>query len=343
MFENLQSPAASYAPLMDWLLGPVRQALLVTALELDLPGLLSQTGDPQELAARLGAHPGNLVRLLDGLTALGLARKEKGRYANSLMADLYLRRDRETWLGDMLVSLIPIQQANLERLTDLVRQGPPERGGTRRLDNPEHWQRAARYLANYQKAGLGRLAADLAEALPEFPAMKCMLDLGGGPGLVGMTILERHPALHCTLCDQPPVATVAQELARERGLAERMSFIAGDYNQVDLGAGYDLIWASHCLYYVKERTAFIARLLEALNPGGVLLCLHEGLTDERSAPPYYVLSRLSLALEGQDVSFNQGELAQHMREAGFASVESRPLQLATDVTWLDVGRKQALA
>jgi len=339
MSANLQTMGVSYAPLMDWLLGPVRQALLQSALELDLPGLLTETGDPQALSRRLGAHQGNLVRLLDGLTALGLAEKHDGHYANTPLADLYLRRDRQTWLGDMLLSLIPMQQANLGRLGELTLHGPPEVKGEKRLDSPEHWQRAARYLANYQRAGLGRLAADLAEALPEFPGFRLMLDLGGGPGLVGAAILERHPPLHCVLCDQPPVVAVAQELAQSQGLAGRMSFIAGDYNQVDLGQGYDLIWASHCLYYVKERTALMKRLLEALNAGGVLLCLHEGLTNQRSAPPYYVLSRLSLAMEGQDVSFDQGELAEHMRQAGFAQVESRPMELATGLTWLDVGRK----
>jgi SAM-dependent methyltransferase len=339
MSANLQNTGVSFAPLMDWLLGPMRQALLQTALELDLPGLLTETGDPQELAQRLGAHQDNLVRLLDGLTALGLAEKHSGRYSNTPLADRYLRRDRQTWLGDMLLSLIPMQQSNLGRLSELVLQGPSEGKGEQRLDSPEHWERAARYLANYQRAGLGRLAADLAEALPEFPGFRRMLDLGGGPGLVGAAILERHPSLHCVLCDQPPVAAVAQELAQAQGLAERMSFIAGDYNQADLGQGYDLIWTSHSLYYVKDRTAFMERLLQALNPGGVLLCLHEGLTAERSHPPYYVLSRLSLALEGQDVSFDQGELAAHMRQAGFARVESQSIELATGLTWLDVGRK----
>jgi len=37
-----------FGPLADWLLGPIRLALLDAAIKLELPDLLSKTGQPWE-------------------------------------------------------------------------------------------------------------------------------------------------------------------------------------------------------------------------------------------------------------------------------------------------------
>ncbi len=70
-----------------------------------------------------------------------------------------------------------------------------------------------------------------------------------------------------------------------------------------------------------------------------MVCLHEGLTLERTRPAGIVLSRLSLALEGQDVSFEQGKIAAYLKEAGFTRVESRTVNLGVDEWELVTARK----
>lgn len=328
-----------FAPLADWLLGPIRLALMDAAMELELPDLLAKTGDPDKLASRLKVHRQNLCLFLDALTGLGLAEKKDGFYYNTPLADRYLRRDRETWLGEMLHNLRNIQHRNLDNLVELIRSGPSELKGEKRLDSEEQWKNFASHLINYQKADLAHLAADIAESLPEFPHAKKMLDLGGGPGLAGMAILQRHPRLEGVLCDMPSMIHVAREQAQAKGLQGRMTYISGDYNQVDLGESYDLIWTSHALYYVQNFSHFFSRIYNSLNPGGVFLSLHEGLSNERTFPPYHVLARISLALEGQDVSFSQGFISEKMRESGFAKIDSQSLELSMGPVWLDIARK----
>jgi predicted TPR repeat methyltransferase len=224
-------------------------------------------------------------------------------------------------------------------MVELIRNGPSELKREKRLDSEEQWKSSADHLVNYQKACLARLAADIAESLPEFPHLKKMLDLGGGPGLAGMAILQRHPRLEGVLCDMPSMVNVAREQAQAKGLQERMAYIPGDYNQVDWGEGYDLIWASHALYYVQNFSHFFTRIYNSLNPDGVFVSLHEGLSNERTFPPYHVLARISLALEGQDVSFSQGFIAEKMRESGFTKIDSQSLELSMGPVWLDIARK----
>lgn len=331
---------SGFAVVEDWLLGPVRLAVLETALELGIADILAETGDPAEVARRLGAHPGNTLLFLDALTTMGLAEKREGRFANTSLAERHLRRTSGTYFGGLVENLKTLQLRNLDRLAALVRQGPPaELKREKRLDEEAHWRAAAHGLACYQRSGLARLAADLVAALPEAQRLRRLLDLGGGPGIAGMEIVERHPGMTGVLCDLPTVAEVAREEIAARGLEDRMSVLPGDYNALDLGAGYDLVWASNTLYYARDLPAFLAKAHAALQPGGVFLSLHEGLEGERTRPAFHVLSRLPLALEGQDVSFEAGQIARAMLEGGFQTVESRELLLPMGAVRLDVGRK----
>ena len=338
--EYVDAGGMGFAPLTEWFLGPVKMALVRVAIELGVPDLLWNTGGLSALSARLGAHERNLERLLDGMAAMDLIQKQgPGLYANTRFSDMYLRTTRPTYLGEMVINLCRMQHSNLESLRDLVFSGPPEISPEKRITSEAHWQASARHLAAYHKAGIAEWAAGLVEELPEFPAMHRMLDLGGGPGLIGMAMLGRNPRLLGVLCDLPPVIKVAREEASALGLIQRMTFIEGDYNEVDLGRDYDLIWASHNLYFAKDLDGFLAMLHQRLNPGGVFISLHEGVSDHRTRPPACVLSRLNLAMEGQDRIMEYGVIARAMQSAGFASITSSRVDHFMGPLQLDIARK----
>nr|MBC8275302.1 methyltransferase [Chloroflexota bacterium] len=64
-----------------------------------------------------------------------------------------------------------------------------------------------------------------------------------------------------------------------------------------------------------------------------------GLTHERTKPDFVVISMLPMALVGQDMCFDQGEIADSMLRAGFKSVRSRTLESPWGTADLDIGRK----
>ncbi|MCG8551865.1 MAG: class I SAM-dependent methyltransferase, partial [Desulfobacterales bacterium] len=191
------------------------------------------------------------------------------------------------------------------------------------------WERAVAHLAVGQRAGMAAIYADLVQKLPEFEGITKLLDLGGGPGLIGAEILDRLPGAKGVLLELPAIIPLARQELEKQGAAERISFIAGDYNDVDLGHGYDLIWASHNLYFVKDRPSFFRRIKNALADNGVFICVHEGLTHEQTAPASIVLMRLSSALEkeGQYLSFEKGEIVAGLKQAGFGRVDSKMIGL----------------
>ena len=326
---NREFPAAM-DPIFDIMVGPVRMAVLEAALELKIADVLEGGGMDREEIARalgIGTSPEALGHFLDGMAAMDFLEKWSGIYRCTDFASRYLNSKSPLYMKGFVDRIKAMQHKNLTRIAEIVRTGPPKVEDCERLDSEGKWKAAVAHLAAYQRAGMARAAVDLIERHPGFPRAGTFLDLGGGPGLVGAELVKRHPGLRGVLLDQPAVVRLAEKELETEGVLGRISRIAGDYNEVDLGGGYDVVWASHNFYYVRDRAGFFDRLKAAMNPSGVLFCLHEGLTHERTRPPEIVLSRLSLALEGQDVSFDLGEIAAHLRAAGFGSVESRPLDL----------------
>ena len=76
--ENL-ADELPFASLSDWLVAPVRMALLGLALELELPDILEEVHSVSGIAAHLKKNCGRAVdasrleSLMDGMVAAGLA------------------------------------------------------------------------------------------------------------------------------------------------------------------------------------------------------------------------------------------------------------------------------
>ncbi len=330
-------------PLFDILAGPVKMAVLEAALDLKVADVLEH-GMPVQAVARaldIRTDPKGLGFFLDSMAAMGFLEKQDGTYRNTGFALRYLHSDSPLYMKPFITRMKGMQHKNLGRITDIVRNGPPGVEKSEVLASEATWEKAVAHLAAYQRAGMAYRAADLVQALPEFKDARKLLDLGGGPGLMGAEMVRRHPCLKGVLMDQAAIIHLAEKEIRKEGLEQRISFISGDYNETDFGSGYDIVWASHNLYYVRDPRHFYARLGQALTDKGVVACLHEGLTRERTRPAGIVLSRLSLALEGQDVSFEQGQIAGYLKEAGFARVESRIVNLGVDDWELVTARKTA--
>jgi hypothetical protein len=86
--------------------------------------------------------------------------------------------------------------------------------------------------------------------------------------------------------------------------------------------------------------AFFRRVRKALADNGLFVCLHEGLTREKTAPASIVLMRLSSALEkeGRGLYFEKGEIACCLKQAGFDRVDARVIELPAGESELVVAR-----
>ncbi|WP_321493650.1 class I SAM-dependent methyltransferase [uncultured Desulfobacter sp.] len=338
MAHPIHSPNSPYPPLgflFDAVVAPVKLAVMETALELDMAHILSTTSKVDEIAEKAGIQTGTagLVCFLDAMVAIGLANKENDLYTNTDTGTHFFDKQSPVYLGRYIPNMKELVQKNLADMAEIIKTGILDTSQIRTWENESRWISAAAHLATGQRAGIAAVYADLVQELPGSDNIKKILDLGGGPGLIGAEILGRIPGATGVLIDLPAVIGTARQQIEQQGMTDRISFIAGDYNKTDLGCGYDLIWASHNLYFVKDRVSFFKRVKAALADNGRFACLHEGLVREQTAPCDIVLMRLSSALEsvnapgGHAYTFNKGEIASYLEQAGFKQIDSRMVLL----------------
>ena len=208
------------------------------------------------------------------------------------------------------------------------------------MGSEEIWAQFAISIANSERAGAAQQAAKIVSDLPEFQSFKKMLDLGGGPGIIGIAIVSAHPTMKGVIFDRPAIVKIAKTFIKEYEMEDRMEVLGGDFTCDSIGNGYDLVWACGVLSFCKDdMTLFMKKIYDALNPGGMFISYQVVLTNERTKPDIMVLRMMSTSLTGQDICFDQGFIADSMLQAGFKSVSSRTIDTGWGPKNMDIARK----
>lgn len=338
---KLEPIAESPRGLYDAVYTTVKAEIILAAIKVGLFSHLQEPLSPAALADRLGWEPRATEILLNGLAAADILRKQDGLFTNSAEASRFLMPGKPTYLGDHLLSTHRMVTGGLAELPQRLQKGPAPQEQRAGQAHKVDWSAMAEGMANSARAGRAQMVLPLVLGLPEFPAFKKMLDLGGGPGMLCIAMVRAHPSMNGVVFDNPAMGDKALKCIEEYGLADRVDFMGGDYMRDSIGAGYDLVWASASLNYCGERLdELTTKVYEALEPGGVFAVLQEGMTHEGTKPPEMVLPMLAWRLNSDEgINFTQGQIAQAMLEAGFRSVRSLTVNTLHGPMDLDVARK----
>jgi demethylspheroidene O-methyltransferase len=99
-----------------------------------------------------------------------------------------------------------------------------------------------------------------------------LLDIGGGHGAFLAEVAARHPRLELALFDLPPVAEAARSILAARGMRQ-VEVTGGSFRDNPLPPGADVVSLVRILHDHDDAvvTALLAKVHEALPPGGTLL------------------------------------------------------------------------
>jgi SAM-dependent methyltransferase len=178
---------------------------------------------------------------------------------------------------------------------------------------------------------LAVMFADAAERAADFLAAPNLrvLDVGAGGAPWSIALAKRTRTCRVTAVDLPAVLPVTARSVHEAALDADFKLLAGDMFSVDWGTGlYDLVLAGNVCHLFDEQTnrRLLARLREALRPGGTV-ALIDVLPDETlGEPPGAVLYALGLLLrtaDGRAYPFSAYE--RWLSDAGFIRLERHEL------------------
>ncbi|MEG1769195.1 MAG: class I SAM-dependent methyltransferase [Comamonas sp.] len=322
---------------------PMQTRALEQALKLGLFERLQQPASAAAVAAQLQLDPTATSVWLDLLWSMELLSRQSAfdapatpRYAASPLALRHFvagsaQNCAQAWL---------YRAQFLERFAGqwetLLRQGFDPQGAAAPQGS---WAQAARVqIGQEQRVVTVPAVLRLIETLA-LPATGRLLDLGGGPGHVGIALARRLPGWQGVLCDQPETAAVAQENILAAGLPGRLQALGCDLNTDSIGGGYDLIWCSAVLHFMRDPQALVQKACAALNPGGLLLLAHAEQVDDPAVAAGVLPFYGTLAVRGNHLP-RPGGIARMMAEAGFVDIQSLGrVDFPMAPVWVHAGRR----
>lgn len=259
-------------------------------------------------------------------------------YVNSQEAQKYLVRGTPDYLGGFIhfysqnEGMVPMD------VKKVLTEGPqpmPQMEMAQNLDFAQYGQMLRMSEEGYRQQEILRIVREL----PENSTIRRVLDVGCAAGLLGLAVIGDGENRSGVLLDQIP-SQIIQSSVDAAGLGERVEIMQGNFLTDDLGGGYDLILAVSVMLFAKgDMASLMKKFFDALNPGGVLLVVSEGIAEDLSGPWDMMTGYLPYFLNGMDLAVRAGEVEAAARAAGFTKIESRTEQLCSGTQDILVIRK----
>lgn len=285
----------------------------------------------QELTDALGWHPRAAGTALDALVAAGLLRRDRsGRYSNTARMGMFLDRAKPSYLGGMMEFSSKRLYELWSELGDLLRTGHPaaeEERGENEFYATLHRDPAALrdFLAGM--TAISTWEATLVAARFPWKRFRTFADIGSAQGALPVRVALTHPHLRGVGFDFAAVGPLFTEYVASFGLADRLSFIAGDFLEVPLPSA-DVMSFGHVFHGRNEaiRRELVAKAYAAVPPGGAVIVYDAMIRPGRSHNYLSLLSSLNIMLESRDgYESSTAECADMLRTGGFVRVKVRHL------------------
>jgi predicted O-methyltransferase YrrM len=166
----------------------------------------------------------------------------------------------------------------------------------------------------------------LAERFP-FDGYQSLCDVGGADGLLATKLAAAHPHLRCTTFDLPVVTEIAARKIAARGLAKRVTTVAGDFFADPLPRA-DIITMGMILHdwNLERKKRLIAAAYDALPEGGAFIVIEALIDDARRENTFLLLMSLNMLIElGDAFDYTGADFRAWCGEAGFRSFDVIPL------------------
>ncbi len=295
---------------------------LLSAVELGVFTELAQGPKTlPELTARFGLHQRGAQDFFDALVALHMLTRENGRYANTPDTDVFLDRNKPSYVGGMLEMCSRRLFGFWGSLTEALQTGKPQNEAKQGQDFFATLYSDPARLEGFLKAMTGISLGPAMAIAQKFPwkSYKTFVDVGTAQGGLVAQVALAHPHLSGIGMDLPQVEPVFTAYIAEKNLQERVNFQAKNFF-TDSFPKADVVVMGHILHdwNVEEKRMLLTKAYEALPTGGAVIVYEALIDDERTKNAFGLLMSLNMLIETPGgFDFTGADCQGWMREAGF--------------------------
>jgi SAM-dependent methyltransferase len=160
-----------------------------------------------------------------------------------------------------------------------------------------------------------------------------LLDLGGGSGVVSFALLRKWDQMTSVVMDVESVCRTGREIAAENQLEDRITYLAGNFLNVDLPSGFDLVLLCDVSAFDQ---ALFRRIHAVLNENGRFAIVDKFAQSRTCAPPSRLMWAFLHSLESpaQSVDYITAEMVQdQLQQAGFRDISASPVPHKDHLPW----------
>jgi len=296
---------------------------LLSAVELGLfTELAKQPQNADALRGKFNLHPRSALDFLDALVALGFLQRTDGVYANTPATDLYLDRNKPSYLGGMLEMSSQRLYGFWSNLTEALHTGVQQnesKGGGKSLFDAlyEDPQRLAAFLKAMTGISHG---ANLGIAA-KFPwaKYKTYADIGTAQGDLAVQVGLAHSHLTGIGFDLPGVGPIFEAYVEHNKISDRLKFVPGSFFTDPLPKA-DVLMFGHILHDwdLPTKKMLLQKAYDALPVGGSVIVYESIIDDDRSKNAFGLLMSLNMLIETDGgFDYTGADCIGWMKEAGF--------------------------
>jgi ubiquinone/menaquinone biosynthesis C-methylase UbiE len=316
------NPAVRPDRILEMVWGYAPPIILGTAIQCKVFDLLD--GAPktvEELAKVSGNSARGLRAIMNALVGFRfLDKSPDGRYSLTPESAAFLVSSKPGYLGKfaefsglkMIHTWLP--------LPEIVRTGKPSAAVNQSDAGTAFFQELVEPIFNmsYPATQVAGQALGLASAKSPIK----LLDIGTGSGVWGIGLAQQSPQVKVTALDLPNVLDVTRQVATRFNLADRFSYLPGDFHSIDFGTGYNLVTFGHILHMesVDQNRQLLKKAAAALAPKGTVVISEFLVNQDRSGPPMgliFAVNMLAHTESGDTFSFE--EISGWLKEAGLVN------------------------
>jgi len=313
---------------------------MLTAVNLGLFTLLAPAAlSEKQIKDKLGfaCSDRHVFDWLDTLVSLGFLEREgllqDAVYSNAADTGLFLDKNKKTYMGGILEMADSRLYKYWGDLEEGLRTGQQQNEGkgnplgnmdffSELYKDPEKLHEFMNAMSGIQSGNFMALVSQF-----EFNKYKSMLDLGGADGWLSIQVCLKHPDIHCTTFDLPPVESLALQKIKAFNLSDRIDVASGDLLK-DPFPKAEVIAMGNILHGMSEevKQQLVQKVYESLPAGGVFIAIENIIDDERRQNTFGMLMSLNMLIENGDAfDYTMNDFERWTSTAGFTSTSQIPL------------------